>query len=260
MARKRNPKRDEAYRIWINSNGKKPLKDIARELGVSASTIRKWKSEGKWGDKTKRSAPNESERYESMYGNQNAKGNSGGAAPLRNQNAVSHGLFAKHLPAETKELMQELFTSEPIDIIWNNIIIQYAAIIRAQKIMYVKDEFDTTVNVTRVDLNPMFVDVETKKPVQISEQREYQYAWDKQANFMNSQSRAMGMLANLIKQYVSISDERDERLKKLQLINVRIDKLKAETEKLYGNKGNEEANNWSELVAEAEKELGELYE
>lgn len=37
-----------------------------------------------------------------------------------------------------------------------------------------------------------------------------------------------------------------------------IDKLKAETEELRGsNKGNEDANNWSELVAEAEKELSD---
>ena len=133
MARKRNPLRDEAYRIWIESNKEKLLKDIAEELGVSPSTIRKWKSEDKWDGETKRSAPNQKERYDSMKGNQNAKGNSGGGAPKNNQNAVSHGLFAKYLPDDTRELITELQTSLPEDIIWNNIMIQYSAIIRAQR-------------------------------------------------------------------------------------------------------------------------------
>ncbi len=33
--------------------------------------------------------------------------------------------------------MNEVATSKPEDILWNNIMIQYTAIIRAQKIMYV---------------------------------------------------------------------------------------------------------------------------
>ena len=73
--------RDEAYRIWIESNKQKPLKDIAEELGVSPSPVRKWKSEDKWDGESKQSAPNEKERYESMRGNQNAKGNPGGKPP-----------------------------------------------------------------------------------------------------------------------------------------------------------------------------------
>ena len=64
MARKRNPLRDEAYRIWLDSNKQKPLKDIAEELGVTASTVRKWKLEDNWSGETKRSAPNEKERYD----------------------------------------------------------------------------------------------------------------------------------------------------------------------------------------------------
>ena len=234
MARKRNPMRDEAYRIWIESNKSKPLKDIAEELGVSASTVRKWKSEDKWYNETKRSAPNEKERYDSMRGNQNAKGNKGGAPPT-NQNAVSHGLFAKYLPTETAELMQELHTSEPADIIWNNIMIQYSAIIRSQKIMFVYDEHDTTTNVTEVVVDPMLVDKETKMPIKRSEKREYQQAWDKQANFLAAQSRAMGTLSNLVKQFVTLADEQDERRVKLELMQSQIDKLKSDNKVPQGS-------------------------
>lgn len=48
MARQRDPRREEAYRIWKESKGKKKLKDIAAELEVSDTQIRKWKSQDKW--------------------------------------------------------------------------------------------------------------------------------------------------------------------------------------------------------------------
>lgn len=227
MARKRNPMRDEAYRIWIESNKQKPLKDIAEELRVSSSTVRKWKSEDKWDGETKRSAPNEKERYESMRGNQNARGNPGGKPPPNNKNAVSHGLFANWLPDDTKQIIQELYTSEPADIIWNNIMIQYTAIIRSQKIMNVQSEFDHTEDVVSAEVNPMFVDKETGKLVQTKVTRQFQYAWEKQASFLNAQSRAMGTLSNLIKQFIAVSDERDERRLKLQLMSAQIDNLRA---------------------------------
>ncbi|MGX1439011.1 uncharacterized protein YjcR [Bacillus pumilus] len=40
--------------------------------------------------------------------NVNALGNSGGIAPLRNQNAKTHGLYSKHMPAEAFEIMQDI--------------------------------------------------------------------------------------------------------------------------------------------------------
>lgn len=68
MARKRDPKRDEAFNLWIN--GTKKLKDIAEKLGVSEGTVRGWKAKDKWDRLTERSpkkkqnAPKETERSE----------------------------------------------------------------------------------------------------------------------------------------------------------------------------------------------------
>ncbi|BDB93795.1 hypothetical protein BSG8_25470 [Bacillus subtilis subsp. natto] len=67
-------------------------------------------------------------------------GNKGGAAPLRNQNAVTHGFFSKFLPKDTLSIMKEIKERSPVDMIWNQIQIQYVAIIRAQKIMFVSDK------------------------------------------------------------------------------------------------------------------------
>lgn len=48
MGRARNPERDKAYQLWIDSGEAKPLKDIAAELGVSDTLVRKWKNIDKW--------------------------------------------------------------------------------------------------------------------------------------------------------------------------------------------------------------------
>ncbi|MGM0173689.1 hypothetical protein IGI53_001061 [Enterococcus sp. DIV0788_1] len=49
---------------------------------------------------------------------------------------------------------------------------------------------------------------------------------------MNAQSRAMSTLANLIKQFVAIADEQDERRKKLELMNTQVDLAKAQLKQL----------------------------
>ncbi|MED4408291.1 phage terminase small subunit [Bacillus licheniformis] len=91
MARPRDPRRDEAFRLWKESSGTKKLKDIADELGVSSSTVRKWKATDKWEEKFKRSAPKSNGsapfRPGAPIGNKNAKGNKGGKAPHGNENA-----------------------------------------------------------------------------------------------------------------------------------------------------------------------------
>lgn len=48
MARQRSPDRDKAFEIYKTSKGEKPLVDIATELELNPSQIRKWKSQDKW--------------------------------------------------------------------------------------------------------------------------------------------------------------------------------------------------------------------
>lgn len=67
MARKRNPNRDKAYKLWLKSK-ERPLVDIAKELGERPSTVRKWKSQDNWErSDSKGSAPIEKQR--SVRGN-----------------------------------------------------------------------------------------------------------------------------------------------------------------------------------------------
>ncbi|MED3932951.1 phage terminase small subunit [Priestia megaterium] len=223
MARPRNPNRDKAKEIWLNNQDIK-LKDLADQLGETSNTIRKWKSQDKWEEDDpgeekaakKKSSPKKSG---APKGNKNALNNKGGA-PKGNQNAVTHGFFSKFLPAETMEIMDEIELRSPADMIWDQIKMLYAAILRAQRIMYVTDQDDMTKEIRKekgefendIDKNGNVVSLPTRSEVEY----EIQFAWDKQASFMNAQARSMGTLSNLIKNFLQISGQDDKRRLELE--------------------------------------------
>lgn len=143
-------------------------------------------------------------------------------APKGNQNAKKHGFFSKYIPEETLEIMGILEEKSPEDLIWDQIMIQYAAIIRAQKIMFVDDKNEIVKELKR--------ERETENGIEV--EYEFQFAWDRHATFLNAQSRAMSELRSSIKQFLEIAREDDERRLKLQVMQAQVDKLKAETEKI----------------------------
>ncbi|HGF7866965.1 TPA: phage terminase small subunit [Enterococcus faecium] len=119
MARKRDPRRDEAKKIWLESNGEKQLKEIASELNVSDSQIRKWKSQDKWSAELKSNVTNGKSNVTNQggapIGNQNAKGNKGNSRaspPKRNKNALKTGeyetIFFDTLSDDEKDIYSSL--------------------------------------------------------------------------------------------------------------------------------------------------------
>lgn len=60
MARARDPNREVAKKLYLESDGKMLLKDIAAQLGKSDTQIRKWKNLDKWDDHLKGNVTNES--------------------------------------------------------------------------------------------------------------------------------------------------------------------------------------------------------
>ena len=116
MARKRDPRRDEAKKIWLDSGGKKVLKELASELNVSDSQIRKWKSVDKWAEELKgnvtKSNSNVTNKGGAPPGNKNAKGNKGGSPPKGNKNAIKTGeyetIFADMLSDEEKNIYSNM--------------------------------------------------------------------------------------------------------------------------------------------------------
>ncbi|WP_343779833.1 phage terminase small subunit [Virgibacillus salarius] len=121
-------------------------KDIAAKHGVSINTVKSWKRRYGW--QRKKGAPKEknvhTKKVGAPKGSKNALGNKGGAAPKGNSNAVTHGLFAKYLPEETLDIVNDIDSISLLDILWMNIKMQFAQIMRAQQIMFVKDQDDLT--------------------------------------------------------------------------------------------------------------------
>lgn len=223
MPRQRNPKRDLAYRLWLESDKKKKLKDIAAELEVSESQIRKWKNQDNWnGNVTNQRKSNVTKRKRGgQPGNKNAVGGNQ-SAPLRNKNAEKFGFFRKYLPEETVSIIEEM-PKDPLDVLWDQIQIAYAAIIRAQSIMYVRDQDDRTKQVTMKGESADAFNV--------------QEAWDKQSNFLQAQARAQKSLEGLVKQYDNMLRERGELATEEQ--RARIEQIKARTEQLKGSEQNQ---------------------
>lgn len=237
MARPRNPKRDEAFQMWLDSKGRMLLKDIAEQLELSDSQIRKWKNQDKWEDQLKgnvtKSNGNVTKRSRGApVGNNNAKGH---GAPKQNQNATTHGFFAKFLPEETLEIMEAMNQCSPADLIWDQIQIQYAAIIRAQRIMHVesKDEMIKELKKAKYEYYPRSKeDGGGVEKAVTEEEYEFQFAWERQAQLLTAQSRAIGELRSSIRQFVEMADQDDERRLKLEQMQLAIDKTKVEIHKL----------------------------
>ncbi len=243
MARARDPNRDKAYEIYKEHNGDITNRAIAEMLGVPEKTIGSWKSKSKdnWNEKLNgvlqtdiRSTPN---KVGAPKGNKNAKGNRGNPNPTskfakRNSIAEKHGFFSKYLPEETLEIMEAMNERSPADIIWDQIQIQYAAIIRAQRIMHVESKDEIIKELKREKVQG------GKNPSHETEYN-FQFAWERQAQLLTAQSRAIGELRSSIRQFVEMADQDDERRLKLEQMQLNIDKTKLEIEKLGSGQQNE---------------------
>ena len=172
-------------------------KEIFEQLKIPAKTVKQWADKYKWTRQkgTKKSSQTKQKTNETR------------GAPLKNINAIKHGLFSKYLPAETLELVGSIEKMSPLDILWENICLKYAAIIRSQKIMFVENADDYTKRITLEGESLAF---------------QYTEAYEKQASFLIAQSRAMGTLMSLIKQYDELcrssltTDEQRLRIEKLK--------------------------------------------
>lgn len=203
-------------------NGMK-YKEIAEKHGVSINTVKSWKRRHEWS--REKGAPKQksvhTKRKGGQVGNQNAKGH---GAPAANSNAVTHGLFAKYLPDETREIAEQVDSLSPLDILWMNIRMQFAQIMRSQQIMHVtdKDEMIKEIKKEKEFSGESSSGSETEW--------EFQFAWDRQANFLNAQSRAMSSLLSMLKQFTEMAGQDDERVLEAEKMQLSMNKTKKEIE------------------------------
>lgn len=235
--------KNEALKLFLEHKGNITNRKIAEILGEKEKTISAWKSRGKWNvvlqenncgttaiecsttsqkcsTTKKRGAPKGNQHakgHGAPKGNTNAVGNNGGAPPS-NKNAEKHGFFSRIFPddPETKAIIESIDIKSPIEMLWENIVIQYTAIARAQRLMYVKNKNDLTKVLKRQK--------ESSGMQSDSWEKEYelQFAWDKHASFLKAQSVAMKELSNMLARYEEMlikdlgTEEQRLRLEKLK--------------------------------------------
>lgn len=217
MPRAKNAKADEALALY--RQGLK-LVEIAAKLEVPEGTVRRWKCTHDWdGKKSERSEKKKTSvrKRGGQPGNKNAK---------QNRGPEKFGFYNKYLPEETLEIFGEIADADPLDLLWDQIRFSYTAIVRAQKIAYVKDQQDKTIE-----------KIEEKDGNVIGERWEVQEAWDKQANFMKAQARAMDTLRGLIKQYTEMLRDRgdtatEEQKLRLELLRAKLGSGSGEIKKV----------------------------
>lgn len=207
-----------AYQDYLN--GMK-YKEIAEKYGVTINTVKSWKTRYKWSKDGKKSVHTKTGKVciqKAKLGNQNAAGH---GAPEGNKNAEKYGFFSKYLPDETREIFSAIEEADPLDLLWHQIQLAYAAIIRAQKIAYVKDQEDKTEEKTgSFDNGDTYM---------------VQQAWDKQNEFLKAQARAQGEFRALVKQYKELAEKtggKQDAINKLDAIlgELRSNAIKQETE------------------------------
>jgi uncharacterized protein YjcR len=237
MGKTRSPNRDNAFEIYKEHDGKITPKEIAEILGEKPVNIYSWKKNDEWDIKLngKVGAP---------FGNKNAVGNKGGA-PKGNLNNLQHGdyynptkhlekgFLRKYLPAATKKIIQETAESglNSLDILWNNIQLQFALVIRSQKIMHVKNKEEMIKELKKIKTqNDVETDKKTGKKTSVEiyreEEYEFQFAWERQATFLTAQSKAMTTLQNMISKYEELLHKSWDLATEEQ--RLRVEKLKAE--------------------------------
>ena len=207
-------------------------KKLSEKYDTSLNTIKSWIKRYGWSKlKKERGAPSKVEGAPSAVPVKRKRGGQPG-----NKNAEKFGFFSKHLPEETLSIIQEM-PEDPLDVLWDQIQIAYAAIIRAQKIMYVRDQEDATT--TKIADSSGNI---------CSEKWEVQQAWDKQANFLAAQARAQKTLDGMINRYEDLMHKNWDLATEEQ--RARIEQIKANTDRLKSG-GNDDGEDGVVIVNDA---------
>ena len=189
--------RQIARKLYLHSGGSLTLAEIARRVGRPASTVRSWKRKEEW------------DRQIQTHDGADNK-------PVP---AVQHGLYA--VPRKVRGIMEAAQGMDERNLLWEVILYQYASIVRAQELMYVKDGDDTRF-LARGECGEG--DAQTAY--------EPHAAWDRHAAFMQAQSRAVATFNNSLKAYQQLalgSHTADAREQQARLLKQKVKKM-AETQ------------------------------
>lgn len=201
-------------------------------------------------DATKGNEKDASERKRKVQRNRSGNPNPSHRFPNHNSIQTKHGLFSKFLHEEQVEIIKVMDGLDFADQIWFQIELKFSAIIRMQKIMWVENERD---HLREKSGSSQGLDGDSISYKVI-------YAHERFESYIRAQARAMAEYRNLVKQYIELTDEFDERRLKLEGMQVNIDKSKAELENITNDNTNNGGEDWTEAlmkVAERRRERNE---
>ena len=131
MPRARSPNRDKAFELWKESGKSRTLKEIAQELGVSESQVRKWKNLDKWDEaqvlpNVTKSIGNAAESKGNVtIEEKTPKRKRGGQKG--NQNRYVHGLYANPtmdmIPQEELNRLSQMNFDNPAELLIDEIML-----------------------------------------------------------------------------------------------------------------------------------------
>lgn len=260
-----------AKKIYIAHAGDIKLTSIAKQLGVPASNIRKWKLRDKWDDEpailpkievyekegvlaerrrksqveledpmTVLESPvvfEHSERRVSDGDNTWVK-TEAVSGPHNNGFATSHALYAKNIPTDTISIFEQIDDQRfsPLEILWEQITILRAIQIRSFKLMHVenREEIIRELKKVKYDLIPIVVDdKEVFEQKETEAEYEFQFAWDRQATFVDVLVKISTSLTQLITQYekmIRLGWGDEEQALRIKLLKHQVQKEKQETQ------------------------------
>ncbi len=243
------------YLNHIAKDGKCNLIELAKKYKVNVVTLRSKKCRDRWDHPEEKLLQycNTSDDTLQLNGNmqRNTDKQQNGEPILykipkpeggqpENKNALKHGLYARYLPKDVLEIMDEISAFSPIEMLLMNAEMLQAQIIRAMKIMHVRDKNDMTKEISSLEGNA--TNIFKAKKVEY----ELQFAWDKHASFLRALSFSMREYRNLVKELVEYDNSglmnEEQRL--------RLQKLRLEIKTMEGEKENAD-NDWISAVLEA---------
>lgn len=162
---RKSEKREKAFNAYISGRGKISKAEIARCFGVTPATVSRWSNEDGWNDTLN-------------------------ALVYDKDNNIGRKSVSALLPKQTAEIMNVIQNSSGQEILWQNILLQYAAIIRAQQLMDVENQ-----NILHMEKR------EINEGGMTAKEWENHTPWERYKIFLDTQSKAMNSLTSMLKKF-----------------------------------------------------------
>lgn len=264
MARTRAPERAQAMDIWLQSGGKLPLSQIAKELNVTANTVRSWKVKDGWlealdkqNQKPKPEPKPKKNKGGAPKGNKNAKGH---GAPRGNKNNLKHGAFERFVMVYMEDDEKEVAKETGVDNIEAELL-STLAFLKARELRLMK-RIAAIRDLNAKMKNMMISSISTKKSEKktgtFTEDENGKMVKDKGTGFFDGEiatetttntSSTEDALNKLESELSKVQAQKVKVLAQLDLMHINRERLEIERLRAQGeNEQSKLANEWVEAL------------